>query len=42
MIVLLFEGTWTLGLWIRKASGFFNWGFMGHTSRNMEEREEAA
>ena len=35
--MLLFEGIWTLGLWIRKAVEHFKCCLMGRTSRIMEE-----
>ena len=35
--VLLFGEMWTLRLWIRKEVEYFNWGLMGHTSRNPED-----
>jgi hypothetical protein len=35
--MLLFGRMWILGLWIWKAVECFNWGLMGHTSRNTED-----
>jgi len=35
--MLSFGGVWTLKLWIRKVVESFNFGLMGHTSRNMED-----
>ena len=37
LTMFLFEGIWTLGLWIRKAVECFKCCLMGHTSRNMED-----
>ena len=38
LTVLLFGGIWnTLGLWTRRADERFNWGLIGHTSRNMTD-----
>ena len=34
--MLLFEGIWILGLWVRKAVEKFKCCLMGQTSRNME------
>ena len=35
--MLLFEGIWTLGLWVRKAVESFKCCLMSHTSRSMED-----
>jgi len=35
--MLLFERMWILGLWNWKAMECFNWGLMGHASRNMKD-----
>ena len=39
--MLLFREKLTLGLWIRHAAGCFKCGFMGHTSRKMEDSHHA-
>lgn len=39
IIILLFRGMWTLGIWIRKAVEYFNWGLMSNPSRNMEDSD---
>jgi len=38
--MLLVGGMCTLGLWIRKAVGYFNQGLLSHTFRIMEDRKK--
>jgi hypothetical protein len=37
LTMLLFGRMWTLALWIWKAMGYFKWGVMGYSSRNLDD-----
>jgi len=37
LTMLLAEGMWTLGLWIRKVVVCFKWSLMDHTGRSIKE-----
>ena len=37
--IILFEGMWIGGLWIRKASNCFKCCLMGHANRNIEDSD---